>query len=118
MRLLPPPPEPVTSKDIARALEWAWKLHHDGCPTVESAAALTWPSMFLTGVHPLEFEAVHDRSRAALARKSNPHLSLAEWLDKFGRAASTHHRNWARGCQRIATGINELEGRTRRAACG
>lgn len=118
MSLLPPPPAAITSKHVARALEWAWKLQNDGCPTVESAEVLTWPNL-LVGMHPLEFAAVHDRSRAAAARASNPHLSLEAWLRQFGRASSTHHRNWARGCKRIAEGLNELRNvQNRRRACG
>ena len=107
MGLLPPHPTAVTSKDVARAMEWAWTLKRQGKPlSDDGAAAITWVAIYLQTTYPLQAKAVLERSFAIRAE-----MSVEEWLRAFGRASSTHHRNWAKGCKRIAERINVAQGR-------
>jgi|SRR5688500_18546485 len=94
-----PADQPVTRFHVADALLAAFRchpMHRDAL----SAWVMTWPALYLAG-HPLERAAVYDRGRAALTD-----LSLSEWLRAFERKERTHHRNWARGCERMAVAIN------------
>src|SRR5215204_3468663 len=101
MGLLPPHPTPVTSKDIGRAMEWAWLMKRQGKPlSPDGAAAINWVALYLQAKYPLEAKACLERSFAIRAE-----MSTAAYLDAFGVKSSTHHRNWAKGLTRIAARI-------------
>jgi len=88
-------------------MEWAWTLKRDGKPlSDEGAAAINWVAVYLQTTYPLQAKAVLERSFAIRA-----HLKTEEYLREFGVASSTHHRNWAKGCKRIAERINEAQRR-------
>jgi len=102
MGLLPPHPTPLTSKDVGRAMEWAWTLKRQGKPlSPDGAAAITWVALYLQAKYPLEAKACLERSFAIRAE-----MSVEAYLAAFGRASSTHHRNWAKGLKRIAVRLN------------
>lgn len=95
---------PITRAQVAAGLLEAWADLRRSGRRVPANPALTWPEIYLAR-HPREYAAVTDRERALQSD-----YSLALWLANMGgrhRAPSTHARDWRRGCQIIADGLNE-----------
>lgn len=92
----PPPPAPVTAKDVERELMRAWNARPPYDP--HTTDVLRWPVRFIVAKH--HIDALFDRRMAV---KSG--LPVMQWLKAFGRVYATHQRAWKQACTVIATAI-------------